>query len=323
MLERTDQGFRPEPETWLRSFQSVPERVWKIPLPRRWWINVLLFCLTLLTSTAFGFALTQSFAAGRPLDADLVFTGYLLIAHGDPRVWSGLQFSAPLLLILLAHEFGHYFECLRWNVDGSLPYFLPSPTLFGTLGAFIRIRSPIYTRKGLFDIGISGPIAGFVALLPVLIVGIAESRVMPRMATHGPFVFGTPLLMSLVERLFFHGVASSSILLSPVAMAAWGGLLATAFNLFPLGQLDGGHILYAVCGERVHRIASTCFVVVLGVLGFFYWAWWIWAVLMLFFGRRHPLVYDQTPLASKRIALSLVALLIFILSISVVPVRTL
>ncbi|HZQ51310.1 MAG TPA: site-2 protease family protein [Bryobacteraceae bacterium] len=323
MLERTDQGFRPEPETWLRSFQSVPERVWKIPLPRRWWINVLLFCLTLLTSTAFGFALTQSFAAGRPLDADLVFTGYLLIAHGDPRVWSGLQFSAPLLLILLAHEFGHYFECLRWNVDGSLPYFLPSPTLFGTLGAFIRIRSPIYTRKGLFDIGISGPIAGFVALLPVLIVGIAESRVMPRMATHGPFVFGTPLLMSLVERLFFHGVASSSILLSPVAMAAWGGLLATAFNLFPLGQLDGGHILYAVCGERVHRIASTCFVVVLGVLGFFYWAWWIWAVLMLFFGRRHPLVYDQTPLASKRIALSLAALLIFILSISVVPVRTL
>ncbi len=323
MLERTDQGFRTEPETWLRSFQSVPERVWKIPLPRRWWINVLLFCLTLLTSTAFGFALTQSFAAGRPLDADLVFTGYLLIAHGDPRVWSGLQFSAPLLLILLAHEFGHYFECLRWNVDGSLPYFLPSPTLFGTLGAFIRIRSPIYTRKGLFDIGISGPIAGFVALLPVLIVGIAESRVMPRMATHGPFVFGTPLLMSLVERLFFHGVASSSILLSPVAMAAWGGLLATAFNLFPLGQLDGGHILYAVCGERVHRIASTCFVVVLGVLGFFYWAWWIWAVLMLFFVRRHPLVYDQTPLASKRIALSLAALLIFILSISVVPVRTL
>lgn len=317
MLERT------EPETWLRSVESAREGAWRIPLPRRWWINVLLFCVTLLTSTAFGFALTQSFAAGRVLDVDLVFNGYLLFAHGDPRVWSGLQFSAPLLLILLAHEFGHYFECLLWNVDASLPYFLPSPTLFGTLGAFIRIRSPIYTRKGLFDIGVSGPIAGFVALIPVLIAGIGESRVMPHAAVHGPFVFGTPLLMLLVERLFFHGVASSDILLSPVAMAAWGGLLATAFNLVPMGQLDGGHILYAVCGERVHRIASTCFVAVLGVLGFFYWAWWIWAVLMLFFGRRHPLVYDQSPLSSQRIALSVAALLIFVLSISVVPVRTL
>jgi membrane-associated protease RseP (regulator of RpoE activity) len=303
--------------------ESAREQAWPAPVPRRWWVNILLFVLTLLTSTAFGFALTQSFAAGHPLDADLIFEGYIRFVHGDLRVWSGLQFSAPLLFILLAHEFGHYVECVHWRVDASLPYFLPSPTLFGTLGAFIRIRSPIYTRKGLFDIGVSGPIAGFVVLVPVLIAGVGASRVMPHLVARGPFVFGTPLLMLVIERLFFHGVASADILLSPMAMAAWGGLLATAFNLLPMGQLDGGHILYAVWGERVHRIVSTCLVAALGVLGFFYWPWWIWAVLMLFFGRRHPLVYDRTPLSSRRIALSVAALIIFVLSISVVPVRTL
>lgn len=312
-----------ELESRLESLSSDGEPLWRTALPRRWWLNLLFFCVTLLTSTAFGFALVQSFSVRSSLDANLIFDGYVRFIQGDPRVWWGLQFSAPLLLILLAHEFGHYFECLRWKVDASLPYFLPSPTLFGTLGAFIRIRSPIYTRAGLFDIGVSGPIAGFIVLIPILIAGISESRVMPHAANHGPFVFGAPLLMLIVEHFVFPGVASSDILLSPAAMAAWGGLLATAINLLPVGQLDGGHILYAVCGERLHRTVSTCLVAALGVLGFFYWAWWIWAVLMLFFGRRHPLVYDRAPLSPKRIALSVAALLIFVLSISVVPVRTL
>ena len=291
-------------------------------LPRRWWVNVVLFALTLVTTTVFGFSLDRSFMAGHGLDVDSILDGYVRLIHGDLTILSGLQFSFPLLLILLSHEFGHYIEALRWNVDASLPYFLPSPTLFGTLGAFIRIRSPIYSRRGLFDIGIAGPLAGFVVLVPFLVFGVFMSRFTPS-ATQGAVVFGTPLIMRLLEQVCFPGIAPAHIILHPVAMAAWGGLLATAVNLLPMGQLDGGHILYALCGGRWHRIVSIGLIGVLALLGFLYWAWWIWAFLMLLVGRRHPLVYDHTPLSWRRIALSVVALLVFVLSISVVPVRTL
>ena len=146
---------------------------------RRWWLHSLLFLVTLITTTTFGFAEVQSFRFNRPLEIDWIVDGYVRLAHGDISVWTGLYFSIPLMLILLAHEFGHYIACRRWRVDASLPFFLPSPTLFGTLGAFIRIRSPIYTRRSLFDIGVSGPLAGFVVLLPFLLAGIRMSRVIP------------------------------------------------------------------------------------------------------------------------------------------------
>jgi membrane-associated protease RseP (regulator of RpoE activity) len=133
-------------------------------------------------------------------------------------------------------------------------------------------------------------------------------------------VFGTPLLLHLLEWLRFPGVARPDILLHPMAVAAWAGLLATAINLLPIGQLDGGHILYAVFGPRLHRVLSTIFIAVLVLLGFAYWPWWIWAVLMFFFGRRHPLVYDETPLDGYRVAVSMAALLLFLLCISIVPV---
>ena len=291
-------------------------------LPRKWWLSVALFALTLVTTTVFGFSLDRCFAAGHGLDVDSVLEGYAALIRGDWVILSGLQFSLPLLSILLSHEFAHYIEARRWNVDASLPYFLPSPTLFGTLGAFIRIRSPIYSRRGLFDIGIAGPLVGFVVLVPFLVFGVSMSRV-TLAAAQGSVVFGTPLIMRLLEQLRFPGVAPAHIMLHPAAMAAWGGLLATAINLLPMGQLDGGHILYAMCGARWHRIMSLSLVAVLTLLGFLYWAWWVWAFLMLLVGRRHPLVYDHTPLSWRRIALSVVALLVFVLSISVVPVRTL
>ncbi len=289
-------------------------------MPRRWWLHLLLFFLTLLTTTSFGFALAQSYSAGRPLNEAFLVNGYVRLVHGGPGLWSGAAYSIPLLLILLAHEFGHYFTCRRWSVDATLPYFGPSPTLLGTIGAFIWIRSPIYNRRSLFDIGVSGPIAGFVVLIPFLIAGVWMSRVVHGIETYGPFVFGTPLLLSIVERLRFPGVSPADISLHPMAMAAWAGLLATAINLLPLGQLDGGHILYAVLGERGHRVASLALVVVLALLGFLYWPWWVWAVVM-FFLRRHPLVYDREPLGRKRLATAGAALLLLLLSISIVPVQ--
>lgn len=290
--------------------------------PRFWWINVLLLALTLLTTTAFGSVLAESFRLGLPLEADSVYRGYLRLIHMDQSIWSGLPFSVSLLTILLAHELGHYLACRHWNVDASLPYFLPSPTLLGTFGAFIRIRSPIYTRTILFDIGASGPFAGFAVLLPFLAVGIGLSRIAPGLAQRGEFTLSTPLLCRFAEYLRFGPVPSANILLHPIAVAAWAGLLATAINLLPIGQLDGGHVIYSLFGEQGHRFVATAFVGVLVVLGFFYWPWWGWAVLMFFFGRRHPLVYDSSPLPRGRATLSAAALLVFILSISVIPVAT-
>ena len=304
----------------IESLEYAPEFVFRGLWSQGWWLNLLLFALTLLSTTIFGFALARAFSTGEPLNVSLVFAGYERLAHGDTHLWSGLQFSVPLLLILLAHEFGHYFDCRRWKVDGSLPYFLPSPTLFGTCGAFIRIRSPIYSRKALFDIGVSGPIAGFVMLVPFLVLGVSFSHIVPTAANQARFVFGTPLALRALEALRFPHVPTGYVSLHPVAVAAWAGLLATAINLLPMGQLDGGHILYAVLGERWHRFVTLTFIGVLVVLGFFYWAWWVWAVLLFLFGRRHPLVYDQTPLSRGRIWLSVAALAMFLLSFSLVPV---
>lgn len=284
-----------------------------------WILNALLFLATFLSTTAFGMSVTMSFHAARPLALDGIFAGYVALWHGDPRFWHGLYFSLPLLAILLSHELGHYIACRRNGVDATLPFFLPSPVLLGTMGAFIRIKSPIYSRKELFDIGVSGPVAGFIVLLPFLFVGSAWSR--PIHGGIGPdtFSLGLPLAMRAAERLTL-GAIPSTCALHPFAVAAWAGLLATAMNLIPMGQLDGGHILYAAAGERWHRWFSFLFLAVLVGLGFMYRAWWFWAVVMFFLGRRHPLVYDRAPIEKARVALAVVAALLFAISIVVVPV---
>ncbi len=304
----------------IESLEHAPDFVFRGLWSQGWWLNLLLFGLTLVSTTIFGFALVQAFSTGEPLDVSLVFSGYTRLIHGDTRLWQGLEFSLPLLLILLAHEFGHYFDCRRLRVDASLPYFLPSPLLLGTFGAFIRIRGPIYSRKALFDIGISGPIAGFLALIPFLVVGVSLSHVALLPAQQSRFIFGTPLALRALELIRFPHAPAVYVSLHPTAVAAWAGLLATAINLLPMGQLDGGHILYAVLGERWHRYVTHAFIAILVGLGFFYRAWWIWAVLLFLFGRRHPLVYDQTPLSRGRLWLSGAALAMFILSFSLVPV---
>jgi membrane-associated protease RseP (regulator of RpoE activity) len=264
--------------------------------------------------------LATSYAAGRPFNSnDLLFSFYLF-RHGNLQLIHGFSFSIPLLLILMAHEMGHYVVCMRRGVDATLPYFMPSPTLFGTLGAFIRIKTPIYTRRDLFDIGSAGPIAGFLMLLPFLFIGVWLSHPLVG-SDQDAILIATPLGLSILERLYFGVAGSSHILLHPMAVAALAGMLLTALNLLPLGQLDGGHVVYSILGERWHKIISSCMVALLVVMGKFYFPWWIWAVIMFFLGRRHPLVYDNSPLNAPRHWLAFAALLIFVLSVSLVPTR--
>jgi membrane-associated protease RseP (regulator of RpoE activity) len=234
----------------------------------------------------------------------------------------GMAFSLTLMTILLAHELGHYFACRYYGIDASLPYFLPFPlSPIGTLGAFIRIRSPIYTRRALFDVGIAGPLAGFAVLLPFFAIGIGASKVIPGIAERGDLMFGVPAIQRFFEWIIFPHIRAANILLHPIARAAWVGILATALNLLPIGQLDGGHILYAFVGRR-HKLLSRIFVLALIPLGIFYSpSWFVWAALLFFFALRHPVIYDITKLDKNRVALGLAALAIFLLTFMLAPLR--
>lgn len=244
----------------------------------------------------------------------------LLQAFLDPNaLYSGLSFALPLLVILLAHELGHYCACVYYQLDASLPYFLPVPTFIGTFGAFIRIRSIIYSRTVLFDVGIAGPIAGMVVLLPFLFFGVWMSHISPA-ATEGDLVFGTPLVIRFFESIFFPGTPADSIYLHPMARAAWVGVFATALNLLPIGQLDGGHIVYSLIGRWSNKI-SLLAIAILIPLGYFYPPWWGWAIALYFFGRRHPQIHDDSPLNPQRRAFAVLAALIFVLCFMVTPLR--
>ena len=288
---------------------------------QRYWLHALLFVLTIYSTTLVGARLARNFAHNLPVETDLFTFGEF---WKDPALLAaGLPFSCTLLAILLAHEFGHYLACVYYRVDASLPYFLPAPTLIGTFGAFIRIRGPIYSRRALFDIGIAGPIAGFVFLLPALAIGLAYSKIVPGVYSDGDILFGVPAVLWGLEKLIFPGVSNSAIYLHPVARAAWVGVFATALNLLPIGQLDGGHILYAFAGDR-HRNLSRVFLALLVAPWFIrriwhvgpaYWYGWLfWAAVLLFLGARHPVVYDHNPLGTIRRRLGFLALLIFLLS---------
>ena len=286
-------------------------------------LHLLLFGLTLVTTTIVGVVLTQCFETNRPLDLDRYVSVFSALQSRPLLLLDGLAFSLTLMTILLAHELGHYFACLYYRIDASLPYFLPVPfPPIGTLGAFIRIRSPIYTRRALFDVGVAGPLAGFIALVPALVIGMLNSKVVPGIAERGDMIFGVPAIQRMMELLVFPGVPSSDIYLHPVARAAWAGTLATALNLLPIGQLDGGHILYAFTG-RWHKLLSRLFVVALLPLAYFARSltWVIWAVLLFFFALRHPAICDDSKLGAKRIVLGVAALAIFLLTFTVVPIR--
>lgn len=294
-----------------------------MPRPRhRYWLHALLLLLTLVTTTWVGAGMMRSFAAARPFDfIDDVF-GYSDLWSQPRLLFAGLPFSITLLTILLAHEFGHFLTARYYGIDVSLPYFLPAPTLIGTLGAFIRIRSPIYSRRILFDVGIAGPLAGFALLVWPLAAGVSLSKVAHGIALHGDVIFGTPLLLRGLEALLLPGFSPADILLHPVGRAAWVGLLATALNLLPIGQLDGGHILYAFLGDRT-RLLSRIFVAILIPMGFFFaYSWLVWAALLFIFGMRHPSIVDPARPGRARAWLALLALAILLLCFTPAPIRT-
>ncbi len=288
----------------------------------RYWLHALLLLLTLVTTTVVGAGLAHSFAENRPFDFDADLLGYARMWHDPAYLLDGLPFSLTLLAILMAHEMGHYLAARYYGVDATLPFFLPAPTLIGTLGAFIRIRSPILSKRILFDIGVAGPLAGFALLVWPMAAGMSLSKVVPGIGAQGDLVFGTPLLVRLFEWILFPGAPVGDIYLHPVARAAWVGVLATALNLLPIGQLDGGHVLYAFLGERT-RLLSRLFVLALVPMGFFFaYSWLMWAVILFFFGMRHPAIFDPNPVGRTRNWLGVAALIVFLLSFTLAPVRT-
>jgi membrane-associated protease RseP (regulator of RpoE activity) len=289
----------------------------------RYWLHALLLLLTLLTTTAVGARLSYNFERNRPALFEEDLLGFSAFLADPGSLIHGLPFSLTLITILMAHELGHYLTCAYYGIDASLPYFLPAPTLIGTLGAFIRIRAPIFSKRQLFDVGIAGPLAGFAFVCPALAIGLAYSKIIPGIVGQGDVIYGTPLLLRTLEWLIFPEAGVGDIYLHPVARAAWVGVLATALNLMPIGQLDGGHILYALVGDR-HRLLTRVFIAALVPLGWYTdsWSWWVWAALLLFFGMRHPRIYDDASIGAGRAKLALLALLIFIGCISVNPIHT-
>ena len=291
---------------------------WVLPVPprrsawQRWGRNLLLFVLTVLSV----FFVGGLRAVGLP---------------GGSVVWGldyveGSQLVVGLLSILLAHEMGHYLTARRYGVDATLPFFIPFPvpgmSLVGTLGAFIRIRAPIPHRKALFDIGVAGPLAGFAVCLPVLWLGIQQARLMPTDHAEAGLMLGEPLLFQWMTRLV-HGPipADRTLMLGPLGLAAWFGLLVTALNLMPIGQLDGGHVTYSLLRNRARRISIAASWVAVALV-YFGPSWILWAVLVRVLGRRHPSTLDDdAPVGRGRAWVGVLALVVFVLCFVPDPIQ--
>ncbi len=315
------------------------------PLPKRkaaarTSLNLLMFLLTVFSVMLTG----SQIPVGTPIPADFWGQLKLMLTY----IFSGWPFAVALLSILSAHEFGHYFAGRIRKVDVSLPFFIPLPfSILGTMGAFINMRSIPRNKRHLFDIGVAGPLAGLIVAIPVLLIGLKLSTTGIVQPVEGVFIEGNSLLYLLAKFVvfgqwlpspvtfgnlppllywvvyFFTGApvpyGGLDVFIHPVALAGWAGLLVTSLNLIPAGQLDGGHILYTLFGAKLRK-ALPFILVVLGVLGFFWNGWWLWAVILLVLGRVHAEPLDQiTELNPRRRALGWVMIGIFLLTISPVP----
>lgn len=296
---------------------------------RRLGLPLLLFVLTVISTLFVGLHLTQAYQQNQPPYTESIFSAEIIRqVLADPLLLlMGWPFAATLLGILLAHELGHYFACRYYHIEASYPYFLPAPTLIGTLGAFIRINSPIVNRRALFDVGIAGPLVGFVLAVPALAIGVALSKVYPGALEESAIIFGNPPLVWFFSKLFFPEVPVDHVFLHPIGRAAWVGLFATALNLLPVGQLDGGHIIYAVARNK-HRAFSRAFLWILlaaGLVGVRYpetiWPGWLfWGGILLLIGMRHPAVLDPgQPLDGNRRWVAVLGLVVFLLCFTPVP----
>ncbi len=322
----------------------------------RWILHSVLLLLTVLTTLYCGYDYHVRFTARSPQAAEHAWS---LLASRPWLLLYGAPFSLTLLAILLAHEMGHYWSCRHHGVDATLPFVIPAPPLiplpppigwllgrlfgfsmgpgawvhlpfnpFGTFGAVIRIKSLFYNRRQLFDVGIAGPLAGFAFIVPALIAGIWLSGEFVSINQGGTlFVFGEPLAFQWATRFFFRGSEGSGILLHPVGWAAWFGLLATSINLLPIGQLDGGHVVYALFGPKVHRVVSIMAFTGLIALNIFSWpalGYAVFAAILAAMGFRHPPTYDDfTPIDRPRIWLAVFGLIVFVLTFIPFPIRIL
>lgn len=285
--------------------------------PRRFpWLNVVLFVLTCV-STLF---------VGALLMADFHGTSYELVSqdlrhHLLGLLLSGLPFSFAIMSILFSHEMGHYLTCRYYGIDASLPYFIPFPNPVGTMGAFIRIRSPIRDRGSLLEVGIAGPIAGFVVAATVLVISMRLARFVDPSTLQDGIQLGEPLIFKVVEYLMgMTPPAGMETYMHPVSFAAWFGFFATALNLLPAAQLDGGHVIYAIF-RGYHRWISIGVVAILVPLAVFYWIGWsVWIVLLLVLRLYHPpTLDDQAPIQPRHIVLGLIGLVLLILCFTPAP----
>ena len=311
----------PDSETSRKLSLSNPRRYYF----REYGLPLLLLSVSAVTTTANGARFMQNFAAGLPPvvnDSDLWPWGWL---SDHPEMFvTGISFSVALLGILLIHEFGHYFAC-RWHkIRATLPWVLPAPTLSGTAGAIIQIRNRIPNRNALMDVGAYGPVAGFVASVIAVAVGFALSHHSTIKAPDSVVVFGSePLSMRLIHALLVEWNPSTPSLTHiarhPLLVAGWIGLFITSLNLIPGGQLDGGHILYAV-SPRAHKVLTSALPIVVFLMGTVFWVgWMLWGMILLIPAMRHPSVPLAPKLSRGRVALAWIGLVIFLLTFTPTP----
>jgi membrane-associated protease RseP (regulator of RpoE activity) len=292
------------------------------PQWREWVLPALLFLTTVLSATYAGLFYVYG-------DVGFMRMAFAIAVH-PAILLQGVPFSFTLLTILLAHEMGHFMACRHYGIRCTPPFFIPFPVTYaGTLGAFIRIKSHFQHRRALFDVGIAGPIAGFVFVVPALIIGIASSTLIARGSIPGAVGFGEPLLFRWVGKLVLgYSPDRQDMVAHPIAMAAWFGMLVTSLNLFPIWQLDGGHISYAVLGRARQKwisIAATTGLILVSFAGWPIPSYLFFGCLLLFFGMRHrfyhpPTLCDDEQLGPGRIILGIIALSILILSFTPVPI---
>lgn len=294
---------------WARSLPASETKTTGRPFPL---VNLILFLATLASTMAAG--------AIDSWNTDLT-AGVLRLYRNPTAMVAGLPYATALMAILGSHEMGHYLASKYHGVKASLPYFLPAPHYFGTFGAFIRMKSPLPDRKTLFDIAVAGPLAGFAVAVPITLWGLSHSRFVSFGAgTSTELGLGPSLLFMEMARLTLGASPGArGIELHPLAVAGWLGFFVTALNLLPIGQLDGGHLIYSLMQKR-YRLVSWATIVVLLPLGYFWPGWIFWAILVSLIGLRHPTPLDSwTPLGGKRRWIGAFTLMIFILTFAPVP----
>ncbi|MEE8341643.1 MAG: site-2 protease family protein [Candidatus Neomarinimicrobiota bacterium] len=278
-----------------------------IKLPKIPRVNLILFILTIFTTLLAG-----AFMEGvNPLDNPI----------GILRGW---PFSITLMLILGFHEFGHYYFAQKHNVDATLPYFIPAPTFIGTFGAFIKIKSPIYRKDALLQIGAAGPIAGFIVAVPALIIGLSLSQIVEISTANIGITLGDSILIEFLTAIIFPSLNSTQdVMLHPIAFAGWIGLLVTMLNLLPIGQLDGGHIAYAMLGRKYDKVSKFTLLALIP-MGLLSLNWLVWAILILVLMRttKHPPVNDlDLPLSDKNKKIGYICFAIFVLCFVPIPFK--